>query len=733
MDQTNHLTPSGLRLRRRRLPLAGVEALDAFIPHLDRRRGMVMASTYAYPGRYREGLSAFADPPLVLEGRGRTASLEALNDRGRLILPTLARVLTGTSGIESLEQTADRATVTLAPMAPWFPEDARSRQPSLFTVVRALLAALRLDDDPILGLHGAFGHDLGLAFEAIAHAKPRPANHRDMVLYLPDRVLTFDPAAGQGMAHEYDFETADGLSTVGLPRETADTPAPRGLANGAEDDMAPGAYAALVAELKEDFAAGDLFEAVPSRLFRRACSETPSGLYRRLRADNPAPYVFLANLGGGEHLIGASPEMYLRVQGRRVETCPISGTIARGADVLGDATNIKTLLNSAKEEAELTMCTDVDRNDKARVCGPGTIRLLGRRQIEMYARLIHTVDHVEGLLRPDRDALDAFLSHCWAVTVTGAPKRAALARVEGLEPTARGWYGGAVGRVGVDGSLDTGLTLRTIRLRDGLAEVRAGATILHASEPEAEEAETVLKASALLALLDPPAAKPRPRSKRMPYPRRRVLLVDHEDSFVHMLASALDAVGAETTVLRWDFPKHLMDELDPDLVVLSPGPGTPDRFRLKETIALALSQNRSLFGVCLGLQGLVEYFGGDLDRLGTPAHGVDSALTLTAPDHPLFAGLTGPIRVGRYHSLHAHRSTFPEDLEVLAETEDGVIMAIAHRSLPIQAVQFHPESLMSLGGDAGPRMLENILDRRGSGRPRLPEENGAKPLSLRRA
>ena len=112
-----------------------------------------------------------------------------------------------------------------------------------------------------------------------------------------------------------------------------------------------------------------------------------------------------------------------RIEGKmRVETCPISGTIERGADALEDAVQVRTLLGSKKDESELTMCTDVDRNDKSRICAPGSVKVIGRRQIEMYSKLIHTVDHVEGYLREGFDALDAFLCHTWAVTVTGAPK-----------------------------------------------------------------------------------------------------------------------------------------------------------------------------------------------------------------------------------------------------------------------------------------------------------------------
>ena len=129
----------------------------------------------------------------------------------------------------------------------------------------------------------------------------------------------------------------------------------------------------------------------------------------------------------------------------RVETCPISGTVARGADALEDAARVQSLLANWKEESELTMCTDVDRNEKLRICAPGSVQVIGRRQIEMYSRLIHTVDHVECYLRPEFDALDAFLCHTWAVTVTGAPKTWAIQFVEDHERSPRCWYGGAVG------------------------------------------------------------------------------------------------------------------------------------------------------------------------------------------------------------------------------------------------------------------------------------------------
>jgi anthranilate synthase len=162
-----------------------------------------------------------------------------------------------------------------------------------------------------------------------------------------------------------------------------------------------------------------------------------SELFGRVQRASPSPYEFLLQFGE-EQLVGASPEMFVRVEGHRVETCPISGTAQRTGDPLRDADNIRELLKSAKEESELTMCTDVDRNDKSRVCEPGTVRVIGRRLIESYAGVFHTVDHVEGIIQEGFDALDAFLSHMWAVTVIGAPKKAAAQVVEALVRRRRG-------------------------------------------------------------------------------------------------------------------------------------------------------------------------------------------------------------------------------------------------------------------------------------------------------
>jgi anthranilate synthase len=458
---------------------------------------------------------------------------------------------------------------------------------------------------------------------------------------------------------------------------------------------------------------GDLFEVVPGQTFFERCASAPSEVSRRLKATNPSPYSFFVNLGDNEFLIGASPEMFVRVSGRRVETCPISGTIRRGADAIGDADQVLKLLNSRKDESELTMCSDVDRNDKSRVCEPGSVRVIGRRQIEMYSRLIHTVDHIEGRLREGMDAYDAFLSHAWAVTVTGAPKLWAMRFIEQNERSPRAWYGGAVGMVHFNGDMNTGLTLRTIRLKDGIAEVRAGATLLYDSDPAEEEAETELKASALIAAVRDAGSPPDETAAALPAKvgaEVRVLLVDHEDSFVHTLADYFRQTGAEVTTVRSPVARETFDSVGPGLVVLSPGPGRPSDFDCKGTIASARARGIPIFGVCLGLQALAEAYGGTLRTLHVPVHGKPSRIRI-ANHGAVFAGLPSEVTVGRYHSIFADPSSLPREFEVTAETDDGIVMAFEHRTERVAAVQFHPESLMSLGGGVGLRMIENVVTR----------------------
>jgi anthranilate synthase len=718
VDFHSYTTLGGVHISRSMSEIKMDTALEDILFYVNSQHGGLLTSSYEYPGRYKRWAIGFVNPPLELTTRENDFTLRALNNRGEVLLPILFESLSIHSQLEEVILENQQISGSVKITGELFTEEERSKQPSAFTIVRQILHLFSSHEDEHLGLYGAFGYDLVLQFEPITKRLERPKDQRDLVLYLPDSLIVIDYYLQNAYRIEYEFETADGSNTAGLPRtgESINYQGDR-LLPKQKTDHEPGEYGKQVDVALDYFRRGDLFEVVPSQSFFESCEEAPSKLFETLKQINPSPYGFILNLGG-EYLIGASPEMFVRVEGRRVETCPISGTITRGQNAIDDADQILELLNSRKDECELTMCTDVDRNDKSRICEPGSVRVIGRRQIELYSHLIHTVDHVEGLLRPEFDALDAFLSHTWAVTVTGAPKRSAIQFLEQHERSARRWYGGAVGYLSFNGNLNTGLILRTIRLKDSIAEVRVGATVLYDSVPEAEERETITKAAALFetiryakygAKIEEPITTKLSGSIRDVEPGKRILLIDYEDSFVHTLANYIRQTGAVVKTLRHGFSESLLDEECPDLVVLSPGPGRPSDFQVPATVAACVRRRIPVFGVCLGLQGIVEAFGGDLGILNYPQHGKSSQVLVTDKNSVLFKDLPQKFAVGRYHSLFAIPERLPKELKVTAISEDDVIMGIEHQTLPIAAVQFHPESIMTLTGEVGLRIIKNVV------------------------
>ncbi len=703
-------TQGGVSISRKSVSVDYASAIDKVLDRVDNSRGAVLSSNYEYPGRYTRWDTAIVDPPIGIEGRGRRVEIIAYNRRGEVLLPALFASIREHPHLISCTLSAKKIDLQIVERGEVVSEEQRSRAPTVFSIVRAIVDLFRSDEDASLGLYGAFGYDLAFQFDDIDFKMKRAESQRDLVLYLPDEILVVDHHQAIAWHEEYEYTIGE-ATTVGIPRSGSPAPYSGTDIEPPRSDHQPGEYAKNVEKAKEKFRCGDLFEVVPGQMFFEKCRTNPSQISRKLKVTNPSPYSFFFNLGDNEYLVGASPEMFVRVSGRRIETCPISGTIRRGNDAIEDSEQILKLLNSKKDESELTMCSDVDRNDKSRVCEPGSVRVIGRRQIEMYSKLIHTVDHIEGRLREDMDAFDGFLSHAWAVTVTGAPKLWAMRHIEENEKSPRAWYGGAVGAVGFNGDMNTGLTLRTVRIKDGIAEVRAGATLLNDSVPEEEEAETELKASAMLAAVRDAGASNQqsgPRGASLVGEGVQILLVDHEDSFVHTLANYFRQTGAKVTTVRSPVSDEMFDTFKPDLVVLSPGPGSPSDFDCRSTIAKSRSRNIPLFGVCLGMQAITEAFGGTLKQLDYPMHGKASRISIDHKDI-VFSGLEDQVTIGRYHSLYANSDDLPDDFIVSASCENGVIMGIEHKNEPVAGVQFHPESIMSLGGDAGMRMIENVV------------------------
>ncbi len=705
----SYTTPGGIQVHRLTSAIPFKKGLAHLLTKLDRYRGIYLSSGYEYPERYSRWDVASVCPPLEIVAAGRDVSFHPLNARGDVLNKMLYRLLERHPHWDEFGFDGAALRGHLKALPALFPEEERSKQPSGFSILRALIGEFQSELDSKLALVGAFGYDLLFQFDPIAQKLPRAGRHKDLHLFLCDDIYYMDRKKEQIDRFRYEF-VLDDLSTAGLARTGAPAQrSPKRPDNEIQSDHQPEEYMAKVETVREGMRQGEYYEVVLRQTFQANYSGKASALFQRIQKSSPSPYEFLLQMGD-EQLVGASPEMFVRVQGNRVETCPISGTARRTGDPLRDADNIRELLNSTKEESELTMCSDVDRNDKSRVSVPGSVKVIGRRLIESYAGVFHTVDHVEGILQPGFDSLDAFLTHMWAVTVMGAPKKAAAQAIENLEKDARGWYGGAVGMLSLNGDINTGILIRTVHLRDGIARYSAGATLLYDSVPELEEQETRLKATAFFRALRDQKVEKKSAPEGAPSERGhgvKLLLVDNDDCFIHTLSNYARQTGADVVTYRASVPHQLIVDLSPHLILISPGPGRPADFGVPDLVKFAARAGIPVFGVCLGLQGIVEAFGGELGVLDYPMHGKPS--TIVHRNAGIFEGLPERFRVGRYHSLFARKETFPSCLEVTAESEDGVIMGVRHRELPIEAVQFHPESILTLEGNCGLRLIENVV------------------------
>jgi anthranilate synthase component 1 len=285
-----------------------------------------------------------------------------------------------------------------------------------------------------------------------------------------------------------------------LERGLSQPEAPTREAPVVRSNMTRETYEAGVRTIKEHIAAGDIYQAVMSQRFEADVTADPFTVYRALRYVNPSPYMYFTRMGGLS-IVGSSPEMLVRVEGRHVETHPIAGTRPRGGNEEDDLRLGEELKRNEKERAEHVMLVDLGRNDLGRVCEFGSVRVPQYMAIERYSHVMHLVSTVDGRLAGDCDHLDALVACFPAGTVSGAPKIRAMQILAELEPTRRDIYAGAVGYIDFAGNLDFCIAIRTITIRNGRARVQAGAGIVADSNPAAEYEETRDKARAVLTAL----------------------------------------------------------------------------------------------------------------------------------------------------------------------------------------------------------------------------------------
>jgi anthranilate synthase component 1 len=384
--------------------------------------------------------------------------------------------------------------------------------------LRALIGESHIalpDDLPqaAAGLFGYLGYDMVRLVEHLPDVPPDPLDLPDALMLRPSVVAVLDGVKGEvtvvSPAWVSDGQTARAAYAQAAERvmdavrdlERAMPAETRDLGEAAEiappvSNFTPEAYKAAVETAKEYIRAGDIFQVVPSQRWTQDFPLPPFALYRSLRRTNPSPFMFYFNFGGFQ-VIGASPEILVRVFGREVTIRPIAGTRPRGATPEEDRALEADLLADKKELAEHLMLLDLGRNDTGRVAKIGTVHPTEKFIIERYSHVMHIVSNVVGELAEDKDALDAFFAGMPAGTVSGAPKVRAMEIIDELEPEKRGVYGGGVGYFSAGGDMDMCIALRTAVVQDRKLYIQAGGGVVYDSDPEAEYQETVHKSNAI--------------------------------------------------------------------------------------------------------------------------------------------------------------------------------------------------------------------------------------------
>lgn len=417
----------------------------------------------------------------------------------------------------------DALVVPIAPRAEVLDERDRFRHGTAFDVLRTLAFGVDLAATPNPWGHllvGAFGYDAIDYFERLPQGQADPLDQPVLEFWIPDRLIVVDHRTtsatviatawgGPGFdARYHDASRAvevlvGALADAGVS-ERVDASTSHATDADATVDQSDEEYARTVTRLQQHILAGDVYQIVPSRTFSLPCPD-PLAAYAQLRARNPSPYLFYLR-GPERTLFGASPETCLRVEAstRRATITPIAGTVGRGRDAQGaldleaDVRAEVMLRLDQKELAEHLMLVDLARNDIARISAPGTRTVTRLLQVERYTHVMHLVSEVSGMLAPSVDALEAYAATMNMGTLVGAPKVRAAELLRGVEPSRRGAYGGSVGYLRSDGTLETAIVIRSAVVVDGTARVRAGAGVVMDSDPASEALETRRKARAVV-------------------------------------------------------------------------------------------------------------------------------------------------------------------------------------------------------------------------------------------
>ena len=387
-------------------------------------------------------------------------------------------------------------------------------------VVKKVLSAYKPVPDPSLprffgGAVGFMGYDVVRFFEELPAREKEGLGTPDVFFMITDTLVIFDNithmikvvsnAHVKGQSAEAAYKEAtrkiNALVRKLKGRGRGQGAGGRGKSKAKEHSLTSNftkaQYEQAVLKAKEFIKAGDIFQVVPSQRFETKINVEPYEIYRALRLINPSPYMYFLRCGDTT-VVGASPEVMVRLEGERIDLRPIAGTRKRGATEEEDRGLAEELLADPKERAEHIMLVDLGRNDVGRVSEPGSVNVTELMVIERYSHVMHIVSNVRGRLSKGSDAYDVIRACFPAGTVSGAPKIRAMEIIDELEPTRRGPYAGAVGYFGFSGNMDTCITIRTLVIKKGIAYIQAGGGVVADSDPAAEYQETVNKAKAMM-------------------------------------------------------------------------------------------------------------------------------------------------------------------------------------------------------------------------------------------
>ena len=365
------------------------------------------------------------------------------------------------------------------------------------------------------GMVGYLSYEVARYFERLPCPDQDPQRLPESVLMLADTLLVFDHVTHKikvvSHAHlDGDVDTAyreaickidDLVNRLEQPMNSKTLKNVPSDKSEVSSNFSPAEFEAIVSQAKEYIYAGDIIQAVLSQRLARPTYASPFAIYRALRSVNPSPYMYYLHLGDF-YIVGASPELLVRVEDGIVSNHPIAGTRPRGRDITEDLALEEELKSDEKERAEHIMLVDLGRNDIGRISEPGTVEVTQLMDIERYSHVMHLVSHVQGKLRAGLSQFDALRSCFPAGTVSGAPKIRAMEIIAELEREKRGPYAGAVGYFDFSGNLDTAITIRTLIIKNNIAYIQAGAGIVADSIPEREYQESLAKAQALLSAID---------------------------------------------------------------------------------------------------------------------------------------------------------------------------------------------------------------------------------------